>query len=297
MCAFIREGISQSPIPTGGNLTLFSFSGKELDTETGLYYYGARYLNPRTSMWISADPALGEYVPQAGKGSDGLPGFGGVYNAINKHVYAYTHNNPLKYVDPDGREPNRAQAAVVSFFVNSMNTSENKVGLQRGAAADVALQSFSNTEGLIPKPTVTPYFNNKVGRYIYTTKGGWIDMVHFLFYAGDARKQKVSGSDSPVQDAVMYGVQQESFDFLFAPHSAFSYEDLTSDKYGAIFGADVFDPNSDKTLAEQIQDYLVNDLGATTPLRAPNWKQLPPKDSRSPPTARNFSTVPMYTIE
>ena len=36
------------------------------------------------------------------------------------------------------------------------------------------------------EPTQTGYFNNKKGRYIYTKKGGWIDMVHFLFYAGKA---------------------------------------------------------------------------------------------------------------
>ena len=31
----------------------------ELDEETGLYYYGARYLDPKYSRWLSGDPALG----------------------------------------------------------------------------------------------------------------------------------------------------------------------------------------------------------------------------------------------
>ena len=43
----------------------YKFTAKELDEETGLYYYGARYLDPKYSMWISTDPALGEYIPQA----------------------------------------------------------------------------------------------------------------------------------------------------------------------------------------------------------------------------------------
>jgi RHS repeat-associated protein len=43
----------------------YRFTGKERDKETGLYYYGARYLNPRDSRWLSVDPALGEYVPEA----------------------------------------------------------------------------------------------------------------------------------------------------------------------------------------------------------------------------------------
>jgi YD repeat protein len=38
----------------------------ELDEETGLYYYGARYLDPRYSRWLSGDPALNDYIPKAG---------------------------------------------------------------------------------------------------------------------------------------------------------------------------------------------------------------------------------------
>jgi RHS repeat-associated protein len=78
------------------------FTGKELDKETGLYYFGARYLDPKTSRWMSSDPAMEEYLPEAGKGADGLPGMGGVYNAVNLAGYPYGGNNPLKYVDPTG---------------------------------------------------------------------------------------------------------------------------------------------------------------------------------------------------
>ena len=42
----------------------YKFTAKELDEETGLYYYGARYLDPKYSMWISTDPALEEYIPK-----------------------------------------------------------------------------------------------------------------------------------------------------------------------------------------------------------------------------------------
>ena len=63
----------------------YKFNGKELDEETGLYYYGARYYNPRTSVWLSVDP-LAEKGPQ--------------YSP-----YSYTFNNPIVFIDPDGRWP------------------------------------------------------------------------------------------------------------------------------------------------------------------------------------------------
>lgn len=50
--------------------------------QTGLYYYGARYYNPKTSLWLSVDP-LAEKMP-------------------SWSPYAYTYNNPVRFVDPTG---------------------------------------------------------------------------------------------------------------------------------------------------------------------------------------------------
>ena len=102
----IRASVGEKP---GQTTTTTMLKG----TETGLYYYGARYLDPKTSRWISADPAMydGSYIPsapindEAKKRNQNLPGMGGIFNVINMHVYAYTHNNPINLIDPDGRNP------------------------------------------------------------------------------------------------------------------------------------------------------------------------------------------------
>jgi hypothetical protein len=61
-------------------------------------------------MWLSADPAMGEYIPQAPindeakKHNKELLGMGGVFNYVNLHAYHYAGNNPVKLTDPDGRD-------------------------------------------------------------------------------------------------------------------------------------------------------------------------------------------------
>jgi hypothetical protein len=193
-------------------------------------------------------------------------------------------------------EPNRAQAGTIEAFVSAMNTSPSKVGIQVGAKADATLQSFSQTEGFPPLPTKTPYFNMNKDRYVYTEKAGWVDMVHFLFYAGEARKQEARGSKDPVGDAVRAGQRQEFIDQFIAKHSAYSYEDLPTDKVAAIFGADVFDPASESTLGAQIKDFLADSLGATSPSKAPNWSFIPSTDHQDgAPTWINKTTEPMFT--
>ena len=62
----------------------YLFNVKELDEETGLYYYGARYLDPAIALLLSTDPLQGKYLGMS--------------------PYNYCAGNPVKLVDPDGRD-------------------------------------------------------------------------------------------------------------------------------------------------------------------------------------------------
>jgi len=82
----------------------FKYTGKHEDS-TGLYYFGARYYDPETGRFITADTVLGDLNdPQS----------------LNRYVYC--RNNPLKYTDPDGRFWNvaigAAAGAIVGFFTH-----------------------------------------------------------------------------------------------------------------------------------------------------------------------------------
>lgn len=92
-------------------VTPYRFTGKELDEETGLYYYGARYYDPRTSVWQSPDPILDQYMN--GKTNKG------VFNPKNIGLFAYTHNNPVNYNDPDGMAVEYEPTALLGIDVHT----------------------------------------------------------------------------------------------------------------------------------------------------------------------------------
>ena len=77
-----------------------SFTGKERDKETGYGYFGARYMDHELmTMWLSVDPMADKYPSIS--------------------PYAYCAWNPIKLVDPDGREINPVYSKEGDFLGNT----------------------------------------------------------------------------------------------------------------------------------------------------------------------------------
>ncbi|MFC1703550.1 SpvB/TcaC N-terminal domain-containing protein [Candidatus Omnitrophota bacterium] len=72
-------------VKEGSDITKYKFTGKPLDDETGLYYYGARYYNPLIGRFLTPDTIVQE--PR---------------NPQTLNRYSYCGNNPVNNVDPTG---------------------------------------------------------------------------------------------------------------------------------------------------------------------------------------------------
>ena len=53
---------------------------------------------------LCARKASDDYLHTTGADNSSLPGMGGLFNTTNCHLYHYEGNNPVRYVDPDGRD-------------------------------------------------------------------------------------------------------------------------------------------------------------------------------------------------
>ena len=106
----------------------YLFNSKELDEETGLYYYGARYLNPTNGIWLSVDPLWEKYVGMS--------------------PYNYCAGNPVKLVDPDGRKiealSEESQTKSIEYIDNELGENHGFCFNNNGELKYIKNNSFKN---------------------------------------------------------------------------------------------------------------------------------------------------------
>ncbi len=104
--------------PPASNMRM-RFTDKERDTETGLDYFGARYFASVQGRFTGVDPIF--IAPKR------------LIDPQAINLYAYTRNNPLKFVDPDGRYFVGANGKKVGFKISD----NGKMVLGKNASADL----------------------------------------------------------------------------------------------------------------------------------------------------------------
>jgi RHS repeat-associated protein len=98
----------------------YRFTGKERDSESGLYFYGARYYAPGLGRWVSCDP---------------------IGTADGANLYVYARNNPVNLTDPTGLVSWGTIAVIAAVVVVSVAVTVVTAGVAgpivAGAAAGV----------------------------------------------------------------------------------------------------------------------------------------------------------------
>ena len=141
MCLSVKSLLRNA---TTFGITPYLFNAKEFDEETGMYYYGARYYDPRLSLWLSIDPKEEKYS--------------------NVSTYCYVISNPLKYTDPTGMEIDMTKVRLADEQLKLSTTQSvikdlaSQTGLQLSLDKDNKLQYAKNDEG---KPIVNKITNKK----------------------------------------------------------------------------------------------------------------------------------------
>lgn len=105
----------------------YRFTGKELDGETGLHYFGARYYDSGAGRFVSVDPLI----------KDQANTFKNPLEAAKIDTYEYSTKNPLKYIDPTGHEAKD----VISWFGPPANT--NTISEIAGLAANSTSHTYN----------------------------------------------------------------------------------------------------------------------------------------------------------
>ena len=154
----------------------FKFTGKERDEETGYDYFGARNYTSAASIWLSVDPLADKY-----------PGIS---------PYAYCNWNPVKYIDPDGRDiilagANKSNVTIRTDLIN-LNVDVSKLNVDFGGSynfqGDEILGATLDIAGIFDPSGVADGLNAALQWNNGDVSGAVISATGLVPYLGDLAK-------------------------------------------------------------------------------------------------------------
>jgi RHS repeat-associated protein len=121
--ALTRQYDAWGSLEIGAGESGYAYTGREWDPETGLYYYRARYYDPKVARFASEDPLR-------------------LDSGIN--FYAYVENNPANWTDPTGEY---SQIACILSYTAAGGMSGAAMGAMAGAAGGLAFAGVGAIPG------------------------------------------------------------------------------------------------------------------------------------------------------
>ncbi len=152
-CANEGRGKLACTMPSAANRRV-ELNAKEFDEETGMYYYGARYYEPRLSLWMSVDP-ISNYDPRNSENYLDGEHNGGVVNAQNLNPYQYCYQNPVRYNDPNGMQVD------ISVHGNTIELYQHLVFYGRQATSALSREISDNITYRFNKEKLTYSMNDR----------------------------------------------------------------------------------------------------------------------------------------
>ena len=165
--------------------TPYLFNAKEFDEETGLYYYGARYYEPRLSLWMSTDPLQEKFVDASPyvyclqnpiiildyNGADTVfvnPGGTEAKRISSKNNVTFVHNLKAKNIQTKNLSGKSHIGWIEADMPGVINYNEGNIDLSSSKyqkydyliAAEVSYFNQNKNRGITPKHTNGLYINN-----------------------------------------------------------------------------------------------------------------------------------------
>ena len=163
----------------------YKFNGKEMDSDTGLYYYGARYMNPVISIWNTPD-ALIEAKPFVSS-------------------YTYCLGNPILLIDPDGNWERNSNGNLVSQRGDNAASYAKYTGYSTDQALAILLANgvTINSNGIL---------SLKEGQEIFD---GTFHLSDVVVYGKSKSSQSIPNS-SQRRNVSELSISQQGINFLIA---------------------------------------------------------------------------------
>ncbi|WP_311590148.1 RHS repeat domain-containing protein [Prevotella disiens] len=165
--------------------TPYLFNAKEFDEETGMYYYGARYYEPRLSLWMSTDPLQEKFVDASPyvyclqnpiiildyNGADTVfvnPGGTEAKRISSKNNVTFVHNLKAKNIQTKNLSGKSHIGWIEADMPGVINYNEGNIDLSSSKyqkydyliAAEVSYFNQNKNMGITPKHTNGLYINN-----------------------------------------------------------------------------------------------------------------------------------------